>query len=448
MTAPHDQTPSLSAVRPTPNRRPGWANLAGWGFTALAAVVAVTQCAVLIRRARQGRTDFSIIYRTAEAINQGHRGDLYGEPLDPSWPRSIPPVGTIPFQALAAMEPGPAAAVWSAAALALLAGGAVCMRLLVGRLGDRAGDYRLALPWATGVMILLACDCLQTGQFSILFAACWLAFMLAAARGRSIWAGLALALPAAVKFYPAMMAAVPLAMRKGRQVLLLAVGWIVLTAIVPLCVFGPARAWDLSAGYVRHNFLADDNVVNLRFHAPTVSNQAIDVVMLRYLTHDVEFHAAAPRVPHLDWPRPLVLVLAQIVRAGIVVLAVLASWRWVRAPGRREPQTVIVLTALWAATLYLVLPETKARYAVYVAPAYLPILAAAAAAARRKCYRALAGWTVLIAASLAAVLYPPKIALHFGLGLAGPIMLLAAMLALMARRAGPGEPEHGPDTSI
>jgi len=442
MTAPgEDSSARPGPSGPTAHRRPRAARLAGWVLTALAAGFAVTQCAVLVRRARRGRTDFSIIYRTAEAINDGQDGGLYGRPFDPTWPRSIPPVGTMPFQFLAGLAPGVAAIVWSVAALAVLAGGAAFVGLTVSRLGDRAGDYRAVLPWAIAVTVLLACDCLQTGQFSILFAACWLAYMAAATRGRHVWAGLALAVPAAIKFYPAVMIAVPLAMRKGRQVVSAVAGWVVLTAVVPLCVFGPARAWDLSAGYVRHNFLAADNAVSVRLRTAVASNQAIDVVMLRYLTDDRQFGAEAPQVPHLAWPRDVVLALAQIVRAGILVVAALASWRWIRTPGPDGPRTAVILTALWSATLYLALPETKARYAVYVAPAYLPILAAAAAAARRKCHRALAAWIVLIVASLAAVLYPPKIALHFGLGLAGPIMLFAAMLVLMAGRAGPRKSE-------
>lgn len=435
MTAPPDDPPAPARRTPAVRRRPGRVRLAGWAAVALALGAALSQCVVLVRRVARGKTDFSVIYRTAQAINRGEDGDLYAGARNAKWPRSIPPVGTAPFQALALMRPAAAAAVWCVAAMVVLAGGAACLVLTVAALAPDRGDYRDALPWALAVMGLLACDCLQTGQFSILFAACWLAFMLAASRGRSVWAGLALALPAAIKFYPAVLAAVPLALRRGRALLWFALGWLALTALVPLCVLGPARAWDLSRGYVRHNFLADENVVNLRFHAATISNQGIDVVMLRYLTHDREFHAAAAHVPHLDLPRRLVLALAQVVRAGVLALAAVASWRWCRAPGGRgRALDAIVLTALWAAALYLILPETKARYAVYVAPAYLPVLAAAAAAGARRDYRALAGWVVLVCASLAAVIYLPKALLQFGLGLAGPVMIFAAVLVVMGGR--------------
>jgi len=388
---------------------------------------------------QRGKTDFSVIYRTAEAINRDEGSDLYARPQNPKWPRSIPPVGTAPFQVLAAMRPGAAAIAWCVGALAVLGGGAVCMVLIVRRLGPDAADYRAVLPWALAVLVLLACDCLQTGQFSILFVACWLAFMLAAVSRRHTWAGLALALPAAIKFYPGLLLAVPLGLRRGRQLLAFVLGWLALTVIVPLCTLGPARAWDLSAAYVRHNFLANANVVNVRFHAATISNQAIDVVMLRYLTDDPEFHAAA-NVPHLNLPRSLVLGLAQAVRAAILVVAAAATWRWLRRTDPASPHTLVMLTALWTATLYLILPETKARYAVYTAPAYLPVLAAASAAARQKHHRTTVLWIVLIAASLAAVIALPRPLLHFGAGLAGPMALFIAILVLM-NRTGPA-PQH------
>lgn len=450
-------TAQTNAPRPathqteTPTHHRHWTRLAGWAAVAAATIFALTQCAVLVRRAGRGKTDFSVIYRTARAINRGEGGDLYARPADPSWPRCIPPVGTAGFQLLALMPPRTAAIVWCAVTLAVLAAGAACLARAINALGPDATDYRHALPSGVAVLVLLAADCLQTGQFSILFVACWLAFIPAAMHRRDALAGVALALPAAVKFYPALLLAVPLALRRAssgssrssrskKAVLAFAIAWIALTAIVPLCILGPARAWDLSAGYVRHNFLADANVVNARFHAATVSNQAIDVVLLRYLTSDGEFHApaaaasasaSAQKVPHLDLPRPAVLALAQIVRVIVFALAALATWRYARSPARSAPRAALILTALWAATLYLILPETKARYAVYTAPAYLPILAAAASAARRRAYLRLAAWLALTVTSLVTLIALPAVLLRLGLGLTGPVILFVANLTLL-----------------
>ena len=138
-------------------------------------------------------------------------------------------------------------------------------------------------------------------------------------------------------------------------------------------------------------------------------------------------------MPHLDLPRTLALGLAQAVRAAILALAAVATWRWLRKADPAAPLTLVMLTALWTATLYLVLPETKARYAVYTAPAYLPILAALATAARREHYRATALLIILVAASLAALIDLPRPLLHLGAGLAGPLILFIATLALMKR---------------
>jgi len=447
MTASTDTPRPDAHENPTPPPHRHWPQLAGWAAVAATTVFALTQCAVLVKRAGQGKTDFSVIYRTARAINRGQGGDLYARPADPDWPRCIPPVGTAGFQLLALMPPTTAAVVWCAVMLAVLAAGAAALATAVKTLGPHAADYRHALPWALAVYALLAADCLQTGQFSVLFAACWLAAVLAAMRRRHVWAGIALALPAAVKFYPALLLAVPLALRRGskKTVLAFALAAIALTAIVPLCILGPARAWDLSAGYVRHNFLASANAVNVRFRAANVSNQAIDVVMLRYLTHDAEFHTAAATaqsVPHLDLPRPAVLALAQIIRIAILALAAVATYRYARSPARSAPHAPLVLTALWTATLYLALPETKARYAIYTAPAYLPILAAAASAAARRAYPRLAAWLAVTVASLATLIALPTALLHLGVGLTGPVILFAATLTFVIRDTGKSPPHQ------
>ena len=413
---------------PTPGR-PGRA--AGWVFMAAMAVFAVTQAHVLVRRARAGQSDFGVLYRTAREMNAGAGPEVYAPPkAEANWPRCIPPFGMLMFRPLALMDPGPAAVVWSAVNLLLLAGGVLCLVALTRRVGPWAGAYRRSLPWAAGVLFLLSAGSLQTGQFTAMFAVCCLAFMLAVARGMRLTAALALAVPISIKFYHMLIAAVPLAMRDRRQLLLLVPAVLLLSVGVAFCGFGP-RLGPLSVGYVRHNFLAENNAVNVRFKAHKLPNQAIDVVLLRYLTDVPGLQAATP---HLNLSRYTVLALAMALRAAIVLAAGWASWWWVKHRKVTPAQAAVMLTAWWSATLYLILPEHKGRYCAYVFPAYLPILAAAAEAWAARSGRRFLAWAALSVVATVCLIELPRYLLSFGVGLVGPAGLWAGVLICMRRR--------------
>ena len=411
--------------------RPGRVGrVAGWLFMAGMAVFAVTQAHVLVRRATLGRSDFGVLYRTASEMNAGAGPEVYApRKVNTDWPRCIPPFGMLMFRPLALLEPGPAAIVWSAVNILLLVAGVFCLASTYRRIGPSARAYRQSLPWAAGVLFLLSAWSLQTGQFTAMFAVCCLAFMLAVARGMRLAAAMALAVPVSIKFYHLLIAAVPLVMRDRRQLLLLALAVVLLSVGVAYCGFG-SRLGALSAGYVRHNFLAENNAVNVRFKAHILPNQAIDVVLLRYLTDVPGLQAP---VGHLSLPRPCVLALAMTLRAAIVLAAGWASWCWVKRRNPTRAAAAVMLTAWWSATLYLILPEHKGRYCAYVFPAYLPILAAAAEAWGARHGRKFIAWAALTVVATVCLIELPRCLLRLGVGLVGPAGLWAGVLICMRR---------------
>jgi hypothetical protein len=96
-----------------------------------------------------------------------------------------------------------------------------------------------------------------------------------------------------------------------------------------------------------------------------------------------------------------------------------------------------MMSALWSATLYLILPETKARYAVYTFVAFLPLLERAVNASepanvRRRAFAAIAVCVILIGGLMPD---PPKV---YGIGLIGAVVLWLENLRLISRGATHG----------
>ena len=91
-----------------------------------------------------------------------------------------------------------------------------------------------------------------------------------------------------------------------------------------------------------------------------------------------------------------------------------------------------MMSALWSATLYLILPETKARYAVYTSVAFLPLLERAVngnepASVRLRVVAGIAFCVVLIGGLMPD---PPKV---YGMGLVGAVLLWVENLRLIGR---------------
>jgi hypothetical protein len=90
-----------------------------------------------------------------------------------------------------------------------------------------------------------------------------------------------------------------------------------------------------------------------------------------------------------------------------------------------------MMAALWAATLYHLLPEAKARYAVHTFPAFVPVIAAGAdalAAGRLRRVAAVMGLAVLC--GFCVMGYPHALR-PFGWGLLGSVLLWVSVLVCL-----------------
>jgi hypothetical protein len=407
-------------------------------FVVLAAGFAVGQSLVLVHEVETGQTDFSVFYRTASELAAGARGELYSRRDQAThWFHCIPPVGSVIFIPLTALPIGVAAGVWATANLALLGGAVFCLFLVYARLERQRRLYAGTRLWAIGLMIALATGSLQTGQLTVLFVTCWLAYLAANSRARHALAAFALALPAAMKLYPALMWAVPVWLRARRQWLLLPLAFAALSAIVPLAAYGP-RAWDLSVGYANAMLLGDAPRVRTALSPRFANSEGLDMVLLRYLTHDPQWHPTRPWFPHLRLARKPVLMAGFALRALIVLVSGTCAWRYSTRHARHSGHTALVLMALWSVTMCLLLPELKSRYALYTFPAFLPLLAWTSAAWRLGRRGRAVGLVVLIVACSAGVgQLTPTVLRLMGAGLFATLALWVAMVRYCLR-AGPG----------
>lgn len=392
----------------------------------------------MVRRGVAGVSDISVFYRTCELLRAGVRAIYPRLDAGTGWPISMPPLGFAIFQPFAWFGPLGSSVAWAAFNLLLLAVSIVTLRRVLQRTGDPR--YERAWPWAAVLLLVLAAASVQVGQFSVLFVTCWLLFMDWFGRGRRAGSAWWLALPAAIKIYPAAIAAAPVSMYlqraaearsaavrdAARYAIWTGIAVVLLWVVVPAIPYG-GDTFALNVSWWRGVILNNaqmDYLQSLR----AITNQSLDTVMLRFLSYDPGFHDRFPLIPHLALGKVTVLRLAHVARLIIVATSAAAVWRGARAGGAG----LVPVTALWVATLYNVVPETKARYAVYTFIAFLPWLARALDPARSRGQRA-ATVAVIVAAALCALVFLPDVAQAWGVGFVGPFVLWIGNVRVAAR---------------
>jgi glycosyl transferase family 87 len=406
---------------------------------AIVFVVAAVQGVSLVTRGARGYTDVSVFYRTCVLLGGGAGGEIYTRhDTVTDWPISLTPAGLAFFQPLVLFGPLGASIGWAIVNLGVLGVSILVLRrFLKSAYGPRSD---VLFPWATLLFVVLAAASIQVGQFSVLFAGSWILFVSAFAAGNYASAGMLLALPTAIKLYPVMMLAVPISLarsaRAGLRTLFgFMLGLVIFSAIVPFVVYG-SRARDLNASFWQNVIRSPTGQVAY-MQTVRASNQSIDALLLRYLTFDVEFHPEEPVMPHLDLPKQRVLPYADLARLIILAMTVVTVCRWRSRHPTFRPRDVLTMSALWSCTLYLMLPETKARYAVYTFIAFLPLLEVAVneneqAAVRLRAFVEIAFCAILIGGLLPD---PPKV---YGIGLIGAVVLWLRNLGLVRVEAGSG----------
>ncbi len=380
---------------------------------ALALVVLIVQAASLVSRASREASDFGVFFRSGEVLAEGAGPEYYAAADEPSgWYRTIPPAGIWPFVWLSRLGPLGAGLVWALFNLGLVGASVWFTRRLLA-VGPSTREVEL---WALAILFALSSASLQVGQFSSLFTCCWLAAAWGLAHSRDGLAGMSLAAPATIKLYPLFLAPMLLVRsRPVRAVVFLGVGLMVFGLALPFVTFG-SRTIPLALGFVNEMLLGEGGRVAgyLALGPGSVTNQGLDAVLLRYLSHSPDFHDLYP-LPHVHAPG-VSSALGWMLRVGVVAMTLWATWR-VKAR-LSDAHAPLAALALWTSALYVVLPETKARYAVYVFPAFLWLLTAGQPRGALR----IAALVFCLLCVLGAL---PRMALVAGLAFSGSLLLWA-----------------------
>ena len=187
------------------------------------------------------------------------------------------------------------------------------------------------------LLLILASASIQVGQFSVLFVACWLMALRFLVTGRHFWAAFFLAIPTAIKLYPILMLAIPLSLARDiriavRHVSCMALSLLITCLLIPAVMYG-TRAWALNVSFWQNVILSTAGQVQY-MQFPRFGNQSLDAVLLRYLTHEPDFHDVFVNIPHVALDKAGVVAAANLFRVLIVAITVATVWIWRQRPSR------------------------------------------------------------------------------------------------------------------
>ena len=341
---------------------------------ALLTIFNIIQACSLVRRVNNGSTDFTVFYNTGVLLREGAGPDIYaGKDQSTEWLRTIPPFGQWLLHPLTALSARGAAAVWSALNLAMLGLGLVWLSRAFERLDAKRRLMSRVTPIICLVMFALAPGSIQVGQYSVLFVACWILYLRLLCGRYSKFAEAALAIPAAVKLYPALMIAPAVIRRKWLRCVCFT-GWIVVAAVLPTVTYGE-RTFELTQSFWNNAIFSSSGRIAESQQAQSVNDQGIDSIALRYLTDGQPIQRQFPMLPHAALQTDTVLKLVNITRLAILLISAVVGMRYLRRRRRRRPLwDTVVLMSLFSAALYLILPGAKSRYAIYELFAFIPLV--------------------------------------------------------------------------
>ncbi len=384
----------------------------------------LAQCAVLVRKAEKG-TDFTVFYNTGKLLDAGAGAELYrGKDETTEWLRTIPPFGQMVIAPFGQGTIRAAALGWGVFNLVLLGATAWTLRAFMARLDSKSRAFGAVWSWSVLLLLTMAPASIQVGQFSVLFTACWVfALGLLATRFRAL-AGAPLAIPIAIKIYPALLLAIPLMARRPRWL----VGTLVFVALwsaAPFLVYG-ARMPELSVSFWRNAIASGGGRVAEAQNASSPANQGLDAVALRYLTSGQPIQERFSNLPHLSVPVPTALKLINLTRVVVILVSLWVGWRFWRRGQLAPLWGQAMLMALMCAALYAILPGAKTRYAIYEFPAFWPVLVCAFAARRLNKARALWAWSAFAFVCLMLIAFTPSPLRPYGLGWFAAVALWAS----------------------
>ena len=375
----------------------------------------------LVKRARAG-TDFTVFYNTGRLLDAGAGGELYrGTDQTTEWLRTIPPFGQTLIFPFGQGNIQTAAALWSVFNLALLGATALSLRFVARNLKCKRRVFGAVWPYAVLVLLALAPGSLQVGQFSVLFAACWVFYLALRASRWKFWAGAALALPVAVKIYPFLLLLVPLLSRRPRA-FGIALFFVALLTVSPVVLYG-ARTGELTQSFWNNAIVSSGGRVAEAQRASSPANQGLDSVALRFLTNNQPIQKSHPQLPHLALSARLVLRGVNLARLAVVLVSLCVGWSFYRSAQKSPLWGEAMFMALLCAALYVILPGAKTRYAIYAFPAFWPLLCCAFAAARLHRKRVSWAWSAAIIVGCVLIGSTPAPLRLWGIGWLGALGL-------------------------
>jgi hypothetical protein len=103
------------------------------------------------------------------------------------------------------------------------------------------------------------------------------------------------------------------------------------------------------------------------------ANQSLDAALIRYLSYYPKFHDRYGWIPTANWDLDAVRMLAHAVRIMFILATIKATMRWRVNRPVFGVYDLLVMSAMWSATLWVCMPETRARYAVYAFLGFVPL---------------------------------------------------------------------------
>jgi hypothetical protein len=409
-------------------------------------VMNVVQGVSLVKRVTKGATDFTVFYNTGVLLRHGAGPEIYaGKDESTEWLRTIPPFGQFVLHPLSALSIQNAAACWTFINLGLLALSAVLWFQVCDRLDGKRRLMRAVAPGFVLLLLALAPGSLQVGQFSVLFAACWLLYLRLLSSRYAAIAESALAVPAAIKLYPAFLILAP-GLRRGWRSWAMFSLWMGVAVTIPAIAYGPSTV-DLTESFWKNAIVSSSGRVAESQRARSASNQGIDSIGLRYLSANQPLHQHFPGLPHVDWTPQAAMRVVNLTRLAILALTFAVAGRYLLRRPRRTRWDTLLLMGLFSAALYVILPGAKSRYGIYEILAFVPLLCQAFVCRRRAHWLAAKVWNVATIGCLLAVitfLSPPLRAL--GVGFLGAFILWALNVALVAHWSRPRPTRKAPAT--
>ena len=424
-----------------------WARLRWAQVFVLAGMVALVEEGLSsVSRGTHGKSDISVFYRTVVLLIRGADASIYsGRDAGSGWYRCIPPAGLLWFWPFGFLSPRAASFGWMFWNFALAGAGIWAVHGILKTLWPNQSKMNLLVWWASGVFLFLAAPSVEVGQYSLMFCTLWLLCVRAALAKRLDLAAVLLALPAAIKIYPALLLLAALGAlpfkKWPRFVAMFALGFAFWTFAAPTVAFGE-RVPSLSAAFFREIVFSPTGRLSESQSTRANSSHGLDTVMLRFLSRAPESSDAPP---HLELPVSTVLAATNTIRL-LVIAGTLALW-WRRARLGSSQHDWLLSLALWSATLFLILPGAKARYAVYAFPAFLPLLLCALALWQTKA-RGKWNYTFFVALTMVLVMsLVPDIARVWGAGFWGALALWIENARLLVRANPTSESVAAPENA-